>query len=221
MPRHELAKDPRQVVACLRRLDKWNEGFIFYNAAGDFRCMLRNDPMDKTDDHMLTAEVALLDDREEDTDSDCTTDSWTHTLQKEVDGYWDDSSSFVVESLSVPKASNGIDCERAKSATDKINDVYNWRRCGCRQYLIKESDATMCLRCELSATVEEAQIVQCIMCSENVPQKHMRRQVCCGQMVHTACLEKWSKKRGCDDGMLAPCPLCRGCIAITGATSDK
>ena len=196
-----LVHDARQLLACLVRMREGNDAVVFWNASREFRLMLRNDP--DVDDDELAFDLCIV---PEDDDSDDECDSGglvRRVLELEHDGYEEDGL-FVVDSQSFQLD----DLKRRPSLLDdsveRINAVYNYCVCPCGAYLIKDG-AKQCLYCQLTQDeTQDATPHTCPICLESGSVRHMARQPCCKQLLHSRCLTAWMST-----GRHVRCPMCR------------
>ena len=195
-----LIKEPSHFLSCLRRLHTYNDAVMFYNVDRTFKLMIRNDP-DLADENAMACDISIVHDRDNE-DADYA-EKWTEILSLEHDGYYDDDSTFVLESFQF-----AVDelptSEAVTSAANKINDIYAMTVCPCQRYLIKDGHATICTYCLLSSSTQGLRPCFCCVCQESTPQMHMNLQKCCDQYIHNKCLTTWYAK---SDQRL--CPLCR------------
>lgn len=189
-----LVSDGSALLSALVRLHAHNDAIIFWNAEESFKILLRNDPVDL---ETYSFDLSIL--CEEDAD-----DSVNKLLQTEHDGYFDEPGVFTFETISVSSSSRA-DSEDVRHAMNRINELWAYKICPCGAYLIKD-EGSMCNFCEMTLTPADREVHFCPICHENSIQKHMTRQDCCSQYIHTTCLDTWYAKSD-SSGV---CPLCRG-----------
>lgn len=190
-----LVSDGAALLSALVRLHAHNDAIIFWNADESFKILMRNDPVDS---ETYAFDLSIL--CEEDAD-----DPVNKLLQTEHDGYFDEPGVFTFETLSV-SSSSGADADDVRHAMSRINELWAYKICPCGSYLIKDG-GSLCNFCDMTMTPADREVHFCPICHENSIRKHMTRQDCCSQYIHTSCLNTWYAKSGSSGGA---CPLCRG-----------
>jgi hypothetical protein len=194
-PATQLVCDGSALLSTLVRLHAHNDAIIFWNAEESFKILLRNDPVDL---ETYAFDLSIL--CEEDAD-----DPLNKMLQTEHDGFFDEPGVFTFETTTVSQSSTA-DSDDVRTAMTRINDIWAYKICMCGSYLIKD-DGSMCNFCAMTLTPADREVHFCPICHENSIRKHMTRQDCCSQYIHTSCLNTWYAK---GDPSSAMCPLCRG-----------
>lgn len=204
-PPARIIQEPAHLVRVLQRLQKRDGAVKFYNVDATFQLMLRYVPLDddEVDDPVeLTFDICLV---RPDTLRALSDAEWTALLELEHEGYVDEDDEtsvvFVVEQFSL--LVEDPDASDLMGAIDRIHEIYATTVCPCRSYFIKDG-STMCTFCQLTCSAEDMAAVTCCVCLATSAQKHMVRQACCGQELHTGCLKTWHASAGC-----RTCPLCR------------
>ncbi len=198
-----LIRDSHSLLACLMRMRVTNDAVVFWNASREFRVMLRNDPVDE-ESGVLAFDACILPDDSDDEDDDEGGCPVRRALQLEHDGY-DEDGVFVVEAQSYRLEELTRRPDLLDGAVERINTVYNYVVCKCGDYFIKDG-APQCLYCQLTQdSAADATKHLCPICLETGPARHMARQPCCSQMMHSRCLAVWKSS-----GRNATCPMCRG-----------
>lgn len=195
-----LVKDCKSMLACVLRMHAHNDAVIFWNAARDFRMLLRNDP---SDPGTIAFELCIVPDDDEDEDDQ---GSLARVLQLEHDGYMDDDGLFVVDTFSFAMDEVARSPDLLEGAKACVNRVHAYTLCMCGQHFVKDG-ATTCLFCQLTedpAAPDAGARHFCAICHDTGPPRYMTKQACCSQMLHRACLATWR----CTSGDTR-CPLCR------------
>lgn len=196
----ELVKEAASLVACFQRLHATNEGVCFWNADRTLKLMLRNNPESGPDS--LSAELLLLCDEDGDDDSNDSAAKELETIMElDVDSY-SDGDAWVLEEFVLDASVDPSD-DAVAGIMATINKVYNMRICDCRKYMLREQDTSTCCFCLLTGTAEDREPVSCPICYAVGPRLGFRKQECCGQLMHTSCLNRWHATSA------NTCPWCR------------
>lgn len=183
-----------QLVRSLGRMLSSQDGFTFPNASGEFHLVLRPDTCEPDFERAFQLCI-MLDNDDEDEDEDCPPLPKTKlqkALEAEYYGSFDDDV-FVFGTYDLD------DDEDMERALKDINRLHAAEVCKCGGRLIKDG-ANMCMFCQMTAVHDRPAEHTCPICMECSAEMHFRKQPCCGQMLHHACL-------GCCRSTL--CPLCR------------
>lgn len=200
-------KDARSLRVALTRMRATHQAVVFWNTAREFLVMVRpadypDDPGDPDDPPAYEVCISpCSDDSDDDDDEGGCSGAMRRALELECEGEWDDDDVFVVDSFEAG------DDEALEAARALINRVHATVLCKCGSYLIKDG-APMCLLCQMTDDAPGAKGHFCAICHDTGPARHMRRQPCCGQMLHGTCVRTWRAKSGD-----MSCPLCRACPA--------
>ena len=188
--------------ACVLRMHKATgsgAAFSVWNAAREFRVMLRNDPAE-SDASAVTFEFGILacEDESEEDNPDDPDHIISRVLSLEMDGYWDEGL-FVVETYSFELDKLEKDASVLEDARTALNALLQWSVCGCGDHFVKDG-CEECLACQLMAKDDRC-TTTCGLCYDQGPETHMHTQSCCGQLLHKRCLSKCRVASGC--------PFCR------------
>lgn len=193
-----LVKDAKSLLACLMRMHLSNEAVQFWNASREFKLMLRNDPVEAD---VVSFDLCIVPEDDEDDEDETLL---RRVLELEHDGY-DEDGAFVVDARSFAFDELARQPDLLDEVVARINSLYAYRVCKCGAYFIKDG-APLCLFCQLTQdAAADSTAHMCPICFEHGPARHMVRQACCGQMLHSRCLAQWAAA-----SHHARCPLCRG-----------
>ena len=193
-----FVKDIQSLHGVIKRLCDGEGTIMFWNRNNDIRLMLRS-----MDDSEMSFQVSMYA-GSEGIDEDQAKVIKT-VLSLECSGYMDPEAEdhFSVREFEIDE-DDDIE-EFLTEAMEKINEMYEWKICGCREHIIKQAGETLCSVCYLSSTVEDRNQVTCCICLDGVATLHVKKSQCCDHDFHAGCLEQWKAK--CQDE--AKCPLCR------------
>lgn len=184
-----LVEEAEAVWTVVHRLRAIDDTLRFYTADQTLKLALR--AVQEDDDGGFECELVL------DYDPD-DAPHLEHLHTVDVGGYLDEPGDLVLRAWSY--GAGEWTPEAAEDVRRAINEAYRYSLCPCGTYVIKDPPARMCVFCQLTARPGEMH--RCPVCLEDAPEKHMRRQACCGQRMHPRCL---SKSQAVD----ARCPMCR------------
>ena len=196
----DLVQDPQALLAVMVRLHATNDALIVWNCDRAFKILVRNDPT-ADDGDSYAVEVGILCDEDEPEG-----ERMARCLALEHDGYMEEPGVFAIDTIVVRRGADYVDGDLARAAK-LLNDVHAYTVCPCGKYLIKDADlvsgeAKLCLACQLTARPGDLELDFCPICMEKSFRLHMTATGCCGQRLHTGCLDVWRAKH-------ASCPLCR------------
>ncbi|ABT15044.1 hypothetical protein NY2A_B645L [Paramecium bursaria Chlorella virus NY2A] len=176
----EIVKNNGQLLSALQRIHKHNDAIMFKNHSGEFTMMIRNDP--NCIGFFMNIELLII---VEDGD-----EALTNILKHYPDaiGFDSDGVEFVIETLEIDK--RDVNMEDIETLRTMINGVYNYTICNCTKYFIKD-DKEMCIFCEMTATSEDLEYVECPICMEKCYNMHGKIMKCCGTKLHIKCDNKW------------------------------
>jgi len=192
-----LIKDPINFLDAVKRMTSDNIVIQFPNVDDSFVIMLRQ--LFDDDDASHTIEVVIVYDEDKDP-----SESFYSLLEMDGMGFFDeeDESSYIIDRFQFPTTPSSDD-DDLLDAVSRINEVYAMRKCPCNKYLIKDS-GPICLYCHMTATPDDMLSHLCPICHDDGPRIAMATQSCCGQLMHSACLQRWFDKQKCET-----CPMCR------------
>ena len=194
----ELVREAASLIACFQRLHATNEGVCFWNVDRTLKLMLRNNPDSSA--NTLSAELLLLCDDDDDDDGSATKEL-EEIMELDVDSYVD-GDAWVLEEFLLDASVEPTD-DAVTGVMETINKVYNMRICDCRKYMLREQDTSTCCFCLLTGTAADREPVNCPICYAVGPRLGFRKQECCGQLMHTSCLNRWHATSA------NTCPWCR------------
>lgn len=197
--RGSMISSNASMQACVLRMHKATgsgSAFCIWNAAREFRVMIRDDPTE-SDDATVAFEFGILacEDGDEDDDLDRII---SRVLDLEMDGYWDEGL-FVVQTHAFEVDKLEKDPGILEDARQALNSLLHWSVCGCGDHFVKDGCGE-CLACQLMAK-DDRDMTTCGICYDEGPETHMHKQACCGQLLHRRCLAKCRVAAGC--------PFCR------------
>ena len=198
----------RALHAAMVLMHAHNDGLLFENVSNEFRVLFRASLEDSSSEEECAFEVAVYTDDERRIEK---------ALKSELVGYFDDDSTYVVDSVAVRDmralAADGTPVTKLMTL---LNDVWSWRVCVCGKMFCK-NDAERCLRCILTDTEEDLRHAAepCLVCHDPCGRRFSTRMDCCGARMHTRCLSRWT-------AMNETCPHCRATMSeviTTGTTA--
>lgn len=202
MPVEEEWYGQRRLVVCrealartMKLMHAHTDGFLFDNCAGEFQVMFRTSVEDAEDpQEECCFEVAVY------TDDDPKLEK---VLKTELSGYFDDDSTYVVDSVFVKKMSKlAADTPAVGKLMTLVNEVWNWRLCVCGKMFCKYSER--CLLCLMSDSTEDmdTSAEPCLICHDACANRYSATMDCCGARMHARCLGRWQELND-------TCPHCR------------
>jgi len=176
----EIIKNNDQLLSALHRIHQQNDAIMFKNHSGEFTIMVRNDP-DCIGFFMNVELLIVIEDGD---------DVLVNILKNYPDaiGFDSDGGEFIIETLELDK--RDVNMEDIETLRKIINGVYNYTVCNCNKYFIKD-DKEMCIFCEMTATSEDLEYTDCLICMEKCYNMHGKVMKCCGTKLHTKCDNKW------------------------------
>lgn len=192
-----LIHDAEAFVSCIRRLHANNDAFLFRSKDGAITYMLRNG--DGGTPTTAQCELCIMCDSED--------EDMTELLRLEHEGYFEDTTTFLVDEFDIPLDAAAHTSSEVVTAIERLNTVYSYTICLCGRYMIKDGFA-VCFHCQLTQNPILIQDTTCCICLEKGSTKCMQVRPCCNQYIHSTCWRKYVRMSP-PSLEQPPCPLCR------------
>jgi hypothetical protein len=185
------------VVAAIERLcNLKQQSVMFYNTAKTIRYILS---IDDEDEDAGTFTVGFYYDLNDPTVAAIIQDSTPFGCEPDEDGEYEPVmiNDYELKKAKDVPSNQGVYAE----IMEEINAYLKHTVCPCNKQFI-EDGREICIVCEMFATREQMEDIECVLCAEKRKAMFFHALPCCGEQVHTACLEKCRSK----------CPFCRAAI---------